>query len=115
MKVKGINAFEQHLEKIVFGAALAGAAGILAWHFISAPEVKVGTQAVAPDQVDRLLESRADQIRSKLRGPDGLRNGADLGFLLANWGTPGADLNADGTTNGADLGALLAVFNLPCN
>lgn len=46
---------------------------------------------------------------------DGLRNGADLGFLLANWGTPGADLNADGTTNGADLGALLAVFNLPCN
>jgi hypothetical protein len=80
MKVKGINAFEQHLEKIVFGAALAGAAGILAWHFISAPEVKVGTQAVAPDQVDRLLESRADQIRSKLRGPDGLRNGEGKGI-----------------------------------
>jgi uncharacterized membrane protein YgcG len=80
MKVKGINAFEQHLEKIVFGAALLGAAVILGWHFLSAPEVKVGSQAVPPDQVDRLLESRADQLRSKLRGADGLRNGEGKGI-----------------------------------
>jgi hypothetical protein len=40
---------------------------------------------------------------------DGLTNGADLGLLLAGWGTAGAtDLNGDGTTNGADLGLLLA-------
>ncbi len=40
---------------------------------------------------------------------DGVVNGADLGLLLGNWGTPGpvGDLNADGTVNGADLGLLL--------
>ena len=40
---------------------------------------------------------------------DGSVNGADLGLLLAAWGTGGsADLNQDGTVNGADLGILLA-------
>jgi hypothetical protein len=40
---------------------------------------------------------------------DGQVNGADLGILLANWGTAGAgDLNSDGTVDGADLGALLS-------
>ncbi len=44
----------------------------------------------------------------------GLVNGADLAFLLSNWGpcTPGkpcpADLNGDGFVNGADLAAVLA-------
>lgn len=41
---------------------------------------------------------------------DGLVNGADLGILLAAWGTPGADLNGDGTTDGADLGLLLSAW-----
>ncbi|MEY4103914.1 MAG: hypothetical protein RL461_1116, partial [Planctomycetota bacterium] len=45
---------------------------------------------------------------------DGNRDGADLGFLLAGWGTPSGDMNGDGNTDGADLGAFLAVFNLPC-
>ena len=44
---------------------------------------------------------------------DGLVSGADVGFLLAAWDTPGADLNGDGTTNGADFGLLLAGFG-PC-
>jgi hypothetical protein len=36
-------------------------------------------------------------------------NGADLGVLLAQWGSAGsADLNGDGTVNGADLGTLLS-------
>jgi hypothetical protein len=36
-------------------------------------------------------------------------NGADLGVLLAQWGSTGsADLNGDGTVNGADLGTLLS-------
>lgn len=41
---------------------------------------------------------------------DGVVNGADLGLLLANWGTGGpvGDLNFDCTVNGADLGILLA-------
>lgn len=43
---------------------------------------------------------------------DGTVNGADLGFLLANWGPCGAscqgDFNDDGVVNGSDLGFLLA-------
>jgi hypothetical protein len=41
---------------------------------------------------------------------DGFINGADLGLLLAAWGTDAceADLNADGVVDGADLGLLLA-------
>ena len=42
-------------------------------------------------------------------------NGADLGLMLAAWGTPSAmaDLNGDGTVNGADLGELLSAWG-PC-
>lgn len=39
---------------------------------------------------------------------DGVVDGADIGFLLAAWGTPDGDLNGDGTTDGADLGILLS-------
>jgi len=42
---------------------------------------------------------------------DGLVDGADLGLMLAAWGTCtdcDADLNADGLVDGADLGLLLA-------
>ena len=45
---------------------------------------------------------------------DGVRDGADLGALLAGWGTAGGDVNDDGVTDGADLGALLAVFGTAC-
>jgi FG-GAP repeat len=42
---------------------------------------------------------------------DGQVNGADLGLLLGNWGSPGsADINSDGTTDGADLGLLLGAW-----
>ncbi|RLS50991.1 MAG: hypothetical protein DWH90_00165 [Planctomycetota bacterium] len=46
---------------------------------------------------------------------DGARDGADLGIILAGWGTSSGDMNDDGITDGADLGAFLAVFGLPCN
>jgi hypothetical protein len=40
---------------------------------------------------------------------DGSVGGADLGILLANWGTSGpGDLDGDGTVSGADLGVLLS-------
>lgn len=40
---------------------------------------------------------------------DGTVDGADLGALLAAWGTPGpGDLNNDGVVDGADLGELLS-------
>jgi len=45
---------------------------------------------------------------------DGIVDGADLGFLLAQWGNCSsdcsADLNGDGKVDGADLGLLLAVW-----
>jgi len=42
---------------------------------------------------------------------DGNVNSADLGVLLAAWGTTGADITGDGTTNSADLGVLLAAWS----
>lgn len=39
---------------------------------------------------------------------DGLRNGADLTFMLSAWGTAGGDLNGDGLTNGVDLATMLS-------
>ena len=44
---------------------------------------------------------------------DGQVNSADLGLLIAVWGTDGADLNNDGQTNSADLGLLIAFWG-PC-
>ncbi len=45
---------------------------------------------------------------------DGSTNGADLGLLLAGWGTDGpGDINNDGTVDGGDLGLQLADFDLP--
>jgi formylglycine-generating enzyme required for sulfatase activity len=49
---------------------------------------------------------------------NGLVNGADLGLVLAAWGSdgseqPGADINADGIVNGADLAFVLGAFG-PC-
>ncbi|MBM4110776.1 MAG: hypothetical protein FJ254_05380 [Phycisphaerae bacterium] len=46
---------------------------------------------------------------------DGMRDGADLGVLLASFGIDaGGDMDGDGVTDGADLGALLAVFGTTC-
>jgi hypothetical protein len=41
---------------------------------------------------------------------DGVVDSADLGTLLAAWGTAGGDTNSDGTTDSADLGDLLAAW-----
>jgi hypothetical protein len=43
---------------------------------------------------------------------DGAVDGADLGILLAAWGSfdPIADLNHDGVVDGADLGLLLSAW-----
>ncbi len=58
-----------------------------------------------------LNESSVITIFGDLNG-DGLVNGADLGLLLAAWGSadPDADLNGDGIVNGSDLGLLLAAW-----
>ena len=45
---------------------------------------------------------------------DGIRDGADLGLLVAAWGTAAADLDDDGVTDGSDLGLLMANFGIDC-
>jgi hypothetical protein len=42
---------------------------------------------------------------------DGIVDSADLGLLLAGWGTIQGDLNGDGTTNGIDIGELLSQWS----
>ncbi|MFO0872545.1 MAG: hypothetical protein U0575_01050 [Phycisphaerales bacterium] len=61
-----------------------------------------------------------DLLRNDLLGPedlngDGVVDGADMGFLLSEWGSTDsvADLNGDGTVDSADLGLLLAGWGCP--
>ena len=51
------------------------------------------------------------QTQADING-DGVVDGADLGMLIADWGTTGpeADLNFDGVVDGGDLGVLLAAW-----
>lgn len=42
---------------------------------------------------------------------DGVVDSADLGYLIASWGTPAADLDGDGTTTSSDLGMLIAAWS----
>lgn len=72
MKVKGINVFEQHLEKMVLGFAVLVALGLVGMELLLVPEVKVGSKSVSTREVDGLLESKASQIGAKLEGADGL-------------------------------------------
>ena len=82
------------------------------------PTAQVRFRWVARDLTGAVVEAALDDFRilgvgcavanpADLNG-DGIVNGADLGILLANWGTAGpGDLNGDGSVTGADLGILL--------
>ena len=68
MKLKGINQFEQHVEKILLGTAVLIAAAIVARQLLWPPEVKLGSQSVSHGDVDRVLVQRATALKSKLNG-----------------------------------------------
>ena len=62
-----------------------------------------------------LIFSQAEHVPPNSGNPadinsDGVVNGADLAFVLADWGTRNAqsDINGDGIVNGADLAFILA-------
>ncbi len=84
MKVKGINVFEQHLEKVVVGAAALGALSLVAWHVLSVPTVKVGSQDLPFGEVDRRLETKAREVESKLDGQGGVQVASPDALSLAD-------------------------------
>ena len=67
MNNKGINPFEQHVEKIAVGVGALAIAGVFAWQFVlTESSVNVDGQDVAPGAVDELLEQKAQRINSRL-------------------------------------------------
>jgi len=67
MKLKGVNPFEQHVEKIVLGLVMILFLAVLSLQFVGRPnDVDVGTRKVAPDQVFAVLKGQADQLQSQL-------------------------------------------------
>jgi hypothetical protein len=72
------------------------------------------TECAIDDLVIDRVECDSSPICPEDMNGDGTVNGADLGLLLAAWGTDAGDFNGDGTTDGADLGLMLAVFGIDC-
>jgi hypothetical protein len=66
MKLKGINKFEQHLEKIVLGVSVIGLLAIVGWQFLSPPSFKLGSRSVQAGEVDALLEVKANALLARL-------------------------------------------------
>ena len=100
--------------------------GIRLWHLILAGATLSDNLICgnAPDNIRNawtdnggnvLAESCLGTCPGDLDG-NGAVNGADLGLLLAVFGSadPAADLDGDGSVNGADLGLLLAAWGAPC-
>lgn len=71
------------------------------------------TEAAIDDLVVARIECEAAGCPEDLNG-DGQVDGADMGLLIASWGTANADLNGDGDTNGADMGLLIAAWGGSC-
>ncbi len=68
MKLKGINPFEQHVEKIIIGGCGVAFVGALAWQFFfSETDVKVGKDSVP---VSRAFEPAEKEAKNKLAAMD---------------------------------------------
>lgn len=67
MQNKGINPFEQHVEKIAVAVGALAVAGVVAWQFVLVEgNVDVDGQSVAPGEVDKRLIEKAERLRSQL-------------------------------------------------
>ncbi len=67
MKLKGVNPFERHIEKIVLGLVLVILLGVIAMQFVTQPNaVKDGGRTITPDQVYMALAPQANQLQSQL-------------------------------------------------
>lgn len=97
--------------------------GIPNWGVAILPQIISGNddgiEIVASENGNAILRPRLEVTYRPPAAPNpcdldgsGAVDGADLGALLAAWGTPSptADLDNDGTVDGADLSALLAAW-----
>ena len=66
MKLKGINPFEQHIEKLVFGLMLAFALGMLVLQFTGSNTIDLEGKEVRPEQVPDTLTDKAQGVKSRL-------------------------------------------------
>lgn len=63
-----LNPFEQHVEKLVLGVAVAGVVGVAVWEFgLSESTVKFGGRDVPIASLDAALEREAQALQAKLR------------------------------------------------
>ena len=76
---------------------------------IYARRATINGQVDNPESI--VIVKKASPCLADLTG-DGQVNGADLGLMIAAWGTSDGDLTDDGITNGADLGLLIAAWGL---
>ena len=68
MKLKGINPFEQHVDKAVLGLAGAAFLGVLGVQFLTSPnEVKVGNATLPPENAFQPAEEAAKQLDAQMR------------------------------------------------
>ncbi len=65
MKLKGINPFEQHVEKMVVGAVGVGLLGIVGWQFLSQSMVTVGKDQVRLADAYKPVETAAGELLRK--------------------------------------------------
>lgn len=73
MKPKGINFFEQHVEKIVIGVAGVIVFAIAGKAFFTDPNaVKLGTATHSPSAVDEVLAEKARTLKAKMDSPASL-------------------------------------------
>lgn len=88
MRLKGINPFEQHVEKGVVAAVAAVALGILAWQFVG-PEntVTVKGKPVGLTEAYPLLEQEAKSLQTAIRNPEPPLADIPKLDMLARWET----------------------------
>lgn len=67
MKLKGINPFEQYVDKALFGIVGASLLGVLAWQFVGpGNQINVGGQTVDPDKAYGPVATQAQAILAKV-------------------------------------------------
>ncbi|MEO1008094.1 MAG: hypothetical protein AAFX79_05985 [Planctomycetota bacterium] len=71
MKLKGVNFFEAHVEKILLGAMVAVAAGVVAMQFVIEPNtVQIENREYRPQEVFEPAKELAERSEGRMTQPD---------------------------------------------